>query len=119
MFRIEDRAIAPHKAKYERAIKRLPQAHLEAQVEAARVLHQHATNALQASDIDPSALSVVVKDGLAHVAIDHTPQGDVLFDQEFGGAETAPNPVVRTAVSSKRREAQHYYQQALFKRLGV
>jgi hypothetical protein len=119
MFRIEDRAIAPHKAKYERAIKRLPQAHLAAQMDAARLLHQHAANTLQDSEVDPSALSIVVQGGMAHVAIDQTPEGDVLFDQEFGGHETAPSPMIRSAISQKRQEAQRHYQEALFRRLGV
>ena len=84
MFRIVDNAIAPKKAHFERALKRLPVAHRLAQHAGVTHLHGEATSALEKEGLDPSPVGVFWKKGTPYLGIEYGEDGDRLSDVEYG-----------------------------------
>lgn len=119
MFRITDRAISPHKARYQAALKRLPAAHVAAQSVAMTHLHEKVAQTAEEAGLDSSPLQVGWHKGRLHLGIEYGPAGDRLFDHEFGTPEQAPNPVLRTAVTAHHPAANALYGHTLRSRLGV
>jgi hypothetical protein len=119
VFRITDRAIAPHKARFEEALRRLPAAHMTAQAEAITHLHEAAHNAADEAGLPTEPIHTFWQGGTAHVGIDNSPEGNQLFDHEFGNLEQGPQHVLRSAVKAVRPAAQLQYRLALRRELGI
>jgi hypothetical protein len=119
VFKLTDRAIAPHKARFEEALRRLPAAHMQAQSEAITHLHSAAVSAADRSGLPAAPIQAYWKNGTAHVGIDHTEDGNKLFDHEYGTVDTSPQPVLRSAVRQVRPAAQLHYRFALRRELGI
>jgi hypothetical protein len=119
MFRIQDRAISPHKARYEAALKRLPAVHAEAQSHAISHLHSNVAAEAEEAGLDSVPFQIGWHKGVPHLGIEHSPAGDQLFDQEYGTSEEGPNPVLRQAITKHYPAANALYGQALRSRLGI
>jgi hypothetical protein len=119
VFTIKDRAIAPHKARFEEALRRLPAAHVTAQAEAITHLHEAAHNAAENAGLPTEPIHTFWRNGTAHVGIDDSTAGDKLFDHEYGNLEQGPQHVLRSAVKAVRPAAQLQYRLALRRELGI
>ena len=116
---MRDNAFAPRKAHVERAIKRLPGAHRQAQLAGITHAHRLVTEAAEGAGLDSGPLRVFQGDGAPYVGIENGPNGDALFDHEFGTPESAPNPVLRTTLQAAHPAVGRTYADTLWRGLGL
>ena len=115
MFKINDRALSPLKPHFERAVKVLPQAHAEAQVEGLGHLHQAMSDAAQSEGLPTDPLAVYN----GYIGISKTPEGDRLADSEFGTPNRPADPVLRHAHRKALPEASAVYEASLRSKIGL
>ena len=119
MFRIRDNLIAPRKALYDNALKRLPQAHLTAMEEGISHLHGRMTEAAVRAGHDPEALGIGWNGDTAHVGFTDTEAAQDLREDEYGGWDSSPSAVLRNTASRAHPEAVQVYSNALRRELGI
>lgn len=118
MFKLRN-TVAPTQMAFERALSRLPEAHLQAVDAATDHLHETATEAALQAGMDPEAVVVDGHPQAPFVGIAPGPVGDAVADREFGQPRHAPDAVLRTAVRSQLPTAAHVYHTHLREGLGL
>lgn len=121
MFRITNDVTAPHKARFEAALNRLPDAHREAQHAGVSHLHRKIAEAAESAGLDSSTIGLFHDRSGPYVGIEHTPEGDEVADVEFGhpDKDPRPQPILRTAARAAHYEANSQFAAVLHHRLGL
>jgi hypothetical protein len=109
MFSIKEDAITSRKSHFERALKKLPVVHREAQQVGIRHLHQKVSEAATSAGLDSGPITVAWDRGRAYIGITAGSAGDKVADHEFGTPDQAPNPVMRRAHTAAMSEANRRY----------
>lgn len=119
MFSLRENITSSIRPRLANVHARLPQAHRRAALAGTNHLHEYATKAAEEAGFSADAVVVHWRKGAPHVAIDNTPDGDALADHEFGRPGQAPNPVLRTVLSSAHPSASEIYHRTLRRELGL
>ena len=119
MFRVNDNAIAPRKAHFQRAVARLPQAHQVAHTVATQALHGHLRSVADSEGLDTSAIVLFRHKGRLNVGIDAGPNGAALMDHEFGNLDSRPNATLRNAARHAHPSLSHLYARTLQQEIGL
>jgi hypothetical protein len=102
-----------------RAYELLPAAHLEASKQASEAVRSHLVDVADEGGRNHAPLEVRDDGTAASVVIADGPEGDELFDAEYGTDRSAPNPMFRNAVHAYRGTAHGVYKDHLTRGIGI
>jgi len=119
VFNVKTNAIHRRIDHLRQAYEQLPVAHLEASRHAAETVRSHLADV--AGEVGRNSEPLEVRDdGVgASVVIADGPEGDALFDAEYGTDRSAPNPMFRNAVHAHNGVASSVYKEHLTKGIGI
>lgn len=119
MFEIHDRAFAPMGDAYESALRAAPRAHHEAADAAVAHLHEHAVRTADRVKLDSRPIVISRSRGVPFIGIAVGPEGDKVFEREYGTFKRAPQAILRQALAKHRGEAQQVYEAVVSRSLGI